>query len=387
MSLLNKPLSESLRRGIRNVDAVFLIFVLAAFIFLAFLPTGFPRYHHPDSIRTQAVILEVDNQNVFNIGGVILQGVQHCKVEITRGVFKGKQVAADNFFSGRLEFDKVFEVGDRALAVIDYTGDTIHNVTLIDHYRIDVEVVLFALFILLLLIFARWTGAKAILSFFLSILVFWKILAPGLLRGWNPVVLSLCVVVFLTVVILLLVGGISQKSLAAILGSLSGTLLTCILALVFGRIFNVHGAVLPYSETLLYAGYAHLNLTQILVSVVFIASAGALMDLSMDISAAVDEIVQKNPAIATKEAIASGINVGRAVVGTMTTTLLFAYIGGYMAMLMVLMAQGTPVIDIFNLRYVSKEIMHTILGSFGLVTVAPFTAIIAGILFTRRKCS
>ncbi|WP_347491543.1 YibE/F family protein [Desulfoscipio sp. XC116] len=169
------------------------------------------------------------------------------------------------------------------------------------------------------------------------------------------------------------------------LGSLSGTLLTTILAVLFGNSFKVHGAVLPHSETLLYAGYAHLNLTDILIAVVFIASAGALMDLAIDISAAVYEVVEKNPCISRAEAIQSGFNVGRTVVGTMTTTLLFAYTGGYIALLMIFMAQGTPVMSILNLKYVSKEIMHTIVGSFGLVAVAPFTALIAGTLFTGEN--
>ena len=71
--------------------------------------------------------------------------------------------------------------------------------------------------------------------------------------------------------------------------------------------------------------------------------------------------------------------------GTMTTTLLFAYSGGYIALLMVFMAQGTPVDHILNYKYVAAEIIHTVIGSFGLVTVAPFTALCAGVFLTRKK--
>ena len=71
--------------------------------------------------------------------------------------------------------------------------------------------------------------------------------------------------------------------------------------------------------------------------------------------------------------------------GTMTTTLLFAYSGGYIALLMVFMAQGTPVDHILNYKYVAAEIIHTVIGSFGLVTVAPFTALCAGVLLTRKR--
>ncbi|HBB28875.1 MAG TPA: hypothetical protein DC000_06465 [Clostridiales bacterium] len=103
-------------------------------------------------------------------------------------------------------------------------------------------------------------------------------------------------------------------------------------------------------------------------------SSGAVMDLAVDITSAVSEVVEKKPD--TKlEAIKSGISVGRNVMGTMTTTLLLAYSGGYIGLIMVFMVQGTPIINILNLNYVSSEILHTIIGSFGLVTVAPFTAI------------
>ena len=109
------------------------------------------------------------------------------------------------------------------------------------------------------------------------------------------------------------------------------------------------------------------------------------MDLSVDITSAVKEVVDKKPGMGWREAARSGMNVGRAAMGTMTTTLLLAYSGGYVALLMVFMAQGTPVWNILNYKYVASEIIDTIVGSFGLVTVAPFTAVTSGYLLTRGK--
>ena len=109
------------------------------------------------------------------------------------------------------------------------------------------------------------------------------------------------------------------------------------------------------------------------------------MDLSVDITSAVQEVVDKKPGIKPWEAVKSGLNVGRAAMGTMTTTLLLAYSGGYIALLMVFMAQGTPLYNILNYKYVAAELIHTVIGSFGLVTVAPFTALCAGLLLTGRR--
>lgn len=106
------------------------------------------------------------------------------------------------------------------------------------------------------------------------------------------------------------------------------------------------------------------------------------MDLSVDITSGVYEVVCKRPDISPREAIRSGMRIGQAAMGTMTTTLLLAYSGGYLSLLMVFMAQGTPVLHILNYKYVSSEIIHTLVGSFGLVTVAPFTAVMSGLVLT-----
>ena len=142
---------------------------------------------------------------------------------------------------------------------------------------------------------------------------------------------------------------------------------------------------MAYSESLLYAGYQNLNLSQIYMSGIFIGASGAMMDLSVDITSAVNEVIEKKPDIGWKEAARSGMNVGRAAMGTMTTTLLLAYSGGYIALLMTFMAQGTPIDNILNYKYVAAELLDTIVGSFGLVTVAPFTALTSAWLLTKKK--
>ena len=97
------------------------------------------------------------------------------------------------------------------------------------------------------------------------------------------------------------------------------------------------------------------------------------------------EVVLKKPDISFTEAMHSGFRVGRAVVGTMTTTLLFAYSGGYLTVMMVFMAKGVPLMNFFNLNYVAAEILNTVVGSFGLVTVAPFTAITGALIYTKHN--
>ena len=107
------------------------------------------------------------------------------------------------------------------------------------------------------------------------------------------------------------------------------------------------------------------------------------MDLSMDIAAGLAEIVRHRPDLSRRALFISGIRIGRAVVGTMTTTLLLAYSGGYITLLMVFAAQGTAPMDFLNSTLVSAELVKTLVGSFGLVLVAPFTAIVSAAVYTR----
>ncbi len=306
-------------------------------------------------------------------------------MEILKGKFKNQVFEATNVLSGSLEKDKIFNPGDKALATLDYEVDEIKVITLVDHYRINYEIVLVIIFILFLVMFAGFVGLKAIFSFIFTILAIWKIMIPLFLKGFNPIAVGLVISVILTTAIIGLVFGIDKKSLASILGALLGLLITCLMSIFFVGKFKIHGAVIAYSESLLYAGFANLSLTNIFIASIFIASSGAVMDLAVDITSAVSEVVEKKPDITKLEAIKSGISVGRNVMGTMTTTLLLAYSGGYIGLIMVFMVQGTPIINILNLNYVSSEILHTIIGSFGLVTVAPFTAITSGLLLGKNK--
>jgi uncharacterized membrane protein len=365
-------------------EKAFVLLILLATAALLLLPTGFPTSEYADSQRAKVRILAVDNSGVEQQARFVLQGAQICSVQVESGQFKGTQATSVNHFIGKLEVDKIFQSGDYALAVLDIHDGRVVAVTLIDHYRLNLEGILFLAFTVLLVAFAGWTGLKALLSFVFSVLMIWKVLTPAFLQGYNPVLVSLLVVTVLTVIIITLVTGFSRRSLVAISGAFAGTALTCVLALVCGEAFRIHGTILPWAESLLYNGYAHLQLTDIFIASIFLASAGALMDLAMDIAAATHELIDQNPGLSRRELIRSGLSIGRAVIGTMTTTLLLAYSGGYIALLMVFMAQGTPVANILNLRYVSAEILHTLVGSFGLVTVAPLTAIIAGLVYVRK---
>lgn len=360
------------------------LLALLLLVLLIFLPTGYEgALTYQGAERVRALVLETDESNIVDTG-LVRTGEQRCRIRITGGKFAGQETEAVNRLNGSMAQDKLFAAGEYAFVAASYQGEQITNVTMIDHYRLDKEAILAGLFLLLLVLFAGKTGLRAILSFVVTILMMWKILIPFLLKGWNPIWVALALVLVLTFLILSLIYGLDRRCLAATSGAALGIMVTAVLGYLFTDLFQIHGAVMESSESLLYAGYQYLDLTRIFVASIFLGSSGAIMDLSVDICSAVHEVVQKRPDISVREAISSGFAVGRAACGSTTTTLLLAYSGSYIALLMVFMAQGTPVEFILNYKYVAAEIIHTVVGSFGLVTVAPLTAITSGVLLAGR---
>lgn len=368
-------------------NSIFLMILIGLILtcILIALPTGYEdALIYQDMERAVGTVTEVNNSAVKS-SGLIQSGEQSCTLRIEDGIFEGQEVTGVNFLSGSLEKDKIFEVGDRALVTISYQGDTVTSVVMSDHYRLDKEILLFGAFILLLILVAGKNGFLAVFSFLITILSIWKILVPAYLKGFSPIWTGIGITVMLTLIIIFFVYGFDRRTLTASMGSLLGIAATCILGMLFTDLFKIHGAVMPDSESLLYSGYQNLDLTAIYMSSIFIGASGAMMDLSVDITSAIHEVVEKKPDISWREAARSGMNVGRAAMGTMTTTLLIAYSGGYITLLMTFMAQGTPIDHILNYKYVASEVLDTVVGSFGLVTVAPFTALAAGILLTAKK--
>ena len=311
----------------KKYNIIFASIITVITTVLWFIPTGFENpLLTRNNYREKAEVIKVDNTNIDS-HGLILVGTQEVEMKILSGRFAGDTVIGENVLMGQMRIDKVFKEGDNVLAVIrtDENGKKITGARADDIYRIDLMLILFGLFAVFLVGFAKWTGFKALLSFVFTATAFWKILIPLFLKGMTPILISFGIVVLTTAVIIILISGFTKKGLAALSGAVAGVAVTTLLAVIFGHFFRIPGAVQEFSETLLYAGFFNLKLSDIFISAIFISAAGAVMDVAMDIAAAQNEIIEKRPDMGAKELIKSGFSVAYPVIGTMTTTLLFAY--------------------------------------------------------------
>ncbi|MGL4991513.1 MAG: YibE/F family protein [Sarcina sp.] len=370
---------------IKDKNYIISIIAIVGIIILSFIPTGFEKQMYRNSRSVVVKVLEVNDSNIYNTG-MIRQGNQVCKVKVIRGSYKGKIIEANNLLSGKLESDKIFSSGDKAVVLVEELSDgDVINATMIEHYRLDKIIILVLIFFILLIICCGKVGFKTIISFIFTLTVIWKILIPFLLKGYNPIYVGLGVGCMISLITLLLVSGFTKRTYAAIIGSFIASFITCILAMIFGAVFKIDGVVMQWSESLLYAGFENLDLTSIYKAGIYLSCSGAILDLSIDICAAIEELVLNNPNIKKIDILKSGMNISRSVVGTQTTTLLLAYMGSFICVMMVYMAQGTPFINILNSQWINSEIVHTFVGCIGLVIVCPITTFICGSLYNSER--
>ena len=363
-------------------DIAFIIAFILASAVLLLIPTGFERAIYVNAVGAKAEVLSTDDRGIIQTG-LFRTGDQRCHVRVLSGEHKGLEMDGINLLSGSLKEDKVFVPGDTAWVLIerDTDGNPIF-INLIDYYRIGTEWILVIAFALILIAFAGIRGIRMILSFIFAFFAIWKMLIPAVLKGASPFLMCTLTLILLTLVTLPMVSGVNRRSLAAICGALLSMLITLLLSLFMTRILRIHGSVLESSEALLYSGFMTLDLTSLFAGVVCLSAGGAIMDLSIDVSAAMWEVKEHSPLIGAKALFASAMEVGRAGVGTQITTLLLAYMGSYLTLMMVYMAQATPIPNIFTSKSIAAEILQTLVGAMGIVVVTPLTALM-GMLFFR----
>ena len=356
--------------------------MLAFCALLCLLPD--PYLNVTSAFPRARVRVESADNSMLDAVGIAYNGVQTCQITVLDGAYAGLHTVSCNYLNSALDKDKLFQAGDTAWAMLQERESGV-TVTLIDHYRLDTELAMLAVLALALIGFGGVVGSGAMVSLAASAVMIWKLLIPLLLRGISPIAAAFVTVVLLTVIIDLLVAGFTRRCAVAVLGALAGTLVTCTAAWLLTLTLKLDGGDLPYVVPLLAQSAMGVNTRELYIGMMFLANSGALMDLSMDISASMEEIRVHKPDVSQGTLIRSGLSVGRSVLGTMTTTLMLAYSGNYLSMLMYFVGQGTPVTDILNLKYVSSQLLNTLVGSFGLVAAAPLTAVIASAFVGRGR--
>ena len=336
----------------------------------------------------RAKVLEVIDSDLTeegNIPGVYI-GTQELKIEILSGKFKGQKLILTNSrLHGDLVYDVVAEDGmEIVLAVREREGQS-PSVGVDTYARDKVLYILIFLFIFVLIGVGRIKGLMALISLVITGLLIAFFMLPLMFKGYSPILLAVItasIVIFLS---LMLIGGFNKKSLAAIIGTSAGVVIAGIISLISGRLAHLTGITGEASEQLIYVVSSFpINIKGIMFAGIIISSLGAVMDVGMSIASVVFEIHNKVPELSKAELFKSGMNVGKDIIGTMANTLILAFAGGSLCVMILLMAYDMPYFRAINLNTVSTEIIQGLSGSIGLVLTVPITSMVSALFISNK---
>jgi uncharacterized membrane protein len=307
---------------------------------------------------------------------------QRLKVRITSGPYQGKEVIIVHDETDNPVFNIKVGYGDSVTLALTVDQGRLADVYITDLLRQNYLYLLGVIFVILLLAVGWQKGAKALCSLILTLILIWGVLLPGILKGYSPVLLTILITFVCATLTLLVVGGWTLKSLAAILGTLSGVVIAGTAAILFGKAAHLTGFGSEEAGMLLYLPQSlTLDVQGLLFAGIIIGALGASMDVSISIASAVEEIKRTDPSLAAARLFRSGMNVGRDIMGTMSNTLILAYTGSSIQLILIFMAFGESYQKIINLDMVASEVVRAFAGSIGLIAVIPLTAVIAAMMF------
>lgn len=305
------------------------------------------------------------------------------QAKVRSGDLKGQIIEAaqtlDYFTAINL---RAVEPGDKVLLYTMPDGMAENQWVLSDYQRSDQITVLLGIFLILLLIFGRWQGFNTIVSLSLTCLAVFYVFIPAVLAGENIYLWSIVTCIYMTFMTLFIVNGVNRKSIGAILGCLAGVALAGALTLFMDKSMCLTG-VLDENSVILYGLRQDdpLNLRAIIFAAIIIGAVGAIMDVAISIAAALAELKEKLPHIGFKELLQSGMTISRDIMGTMSNTLILAYIGGFLSGVLLMVAYNSSMLDLFNREMLVVECLQALVGSLGILMALPFTSLICAFLF------
>jgi uncharacterized membrane protein len=339
----------------------------------------------PEPQEELAKVVDIINEevdpalNVFGPG----QKLQTLKIKILSGDLKGNTYTIENRLSGNPAYDINAKVGDSVILNIEELPGGETEINIANYHRFPALAILFSVFVLLILIIGRIKGLKALISLGITYFLIFYFMIPMILRGYSPLLITILICFIATTATILIISGANLKSLSAIIGTVTGVSTAGIIALITIQIAPLSG--MPNEEAIgLWTANHNLNFTGILASAMIIGALGASMDVGISIASSIYEIKQAHPAANPAYLMKAGMNVGKDIMGTMTNTLLLAYTGSAMFLLLIAY-NNVSFMKFTNLDSIVSEITAAFAGSIGLILCIPITALVAAYLLNIKK--
>ena len=395
--MMKKPKSTPIPQ--KNNLATILVLVISALLFL-----GMFLWLHPQDIlkgkneifnvyrdemvefekaTVRAIPSEEKNVDEFAEGAYV--GTQELTCVVKSGRYKGEIMTVYNYF-GPL-YGVPVELGDSVVVTIKTHTNGETSATVYEFNRIPIIGAFMLLFFIIVILIGGKTGLKSLVGLILTFLCLFFILIPLLLKGWPTIPTTFAMCAFISLVAFTILGGVHRKTISAYLGTLAGMVFAMIFGLAVQSLTKIDGLRLEDAEPLMQLRYigATVKIRGLMVAGIIISALGAVMDVAMSISSALEEIHAANPTLSSISLFRSGMNIGRDMVGTMTNTLILAFLGSEFTLMIFLFARDLTFYHLFGTAFIALESISGLAASIGMVLAIPLTTLISVMLIVRGR--
>jgi len=301
-----------------------------------------------------------------------------AQVRVHTGPDKGQLVSVDQLGQAGLPS---IHLGDRVLLVRGVGPSGTATYGFYDFQRSRPLTVLALLFALVVVAVGRWRGVGALVGLAMTWLVMVRFILPAILEGRDPVLVSLVGAAIIVLVVLFVAHGVNERTATAVLGTLISLVLVDVIAH-----FAVHASALSglgNEETGFLQGFvAGVRVQGLLLGGIVIGSLGVLNDVTVTQASAIWEIHQANPARRFLELYRAGMRVGRDHIASTVYTLVLAYAGAALPILLLFTLASQPLGQVVTAENVAEEVVRALVGSIGLVLAVPLTTALAALVVT-----
>jgi len=301
------------------------------------------------------------------------------------GTFKGDEVSFEHIipdYAGGKVYP--YRAGDRIFVFFEFdqSGNEVWQAA--DFVRDGYITAMVIGFLLLLILFGRTKGLNTVISLIFTTAAVFFVMIPAVIKGWNIYAITFVITAYIVFMTLGVVIGINSKSLSAGIGCLCGVGIAGIITVVMQNLMKLSGLINEESYFVMFINPERpIYLPAVIFAAIVIGALGATMDVSMSIASSLEEIALHKPDITYGELIKSGLNIGRDIMGTMANTLILAYVGSSLNIVLLMLAYNRSITTIINREMIAVEILQAVAGSVGILLTVPATTLITA--FFHKK--
>ena len=305
------------------------------------------------------------------------RGEQMMLVEVQTGQYKGETLQLFNYV-GPI-YSVPLKAGDSCTMIISTYENGDHTATVYEYNRTVPLIIVIALFLIVTVLVGGRTGAKSLVGLIFTVLSVFLLLFPALMKGAPTLLSTFLTCVYVAAVSFVILGGVQKKTACALLGTVAGMALALVFALIAQGLLRINGLRSADVEPLLQLRQTGtpIGLRGLLAAGVILSALGAVMDVAMSLSSALSEVHAADPALDAKALFRSGMNIGRDMVGTMTNTLILAFLGGGLVLALYIYTLGLSAHQLISSAYLAIEVMTAVASSIGVILSVPITALIS----------